>query len=263
MKCKRSKNTLWGKKVLVALTLILSASVAFAGPHKMSKDLESKTSGKSGNVDVIVQFNHVPNTNDHQRVANHGGKLKRQLGHYRGALYTVSAARLAELAADPNVAYVSPDRQLHGSSTSASAWTLDYHNETINTSAASSQGLDGTGIGVAVIDSGIANVSDLNGNNIVYSQDFTGDTVNGAADQFGHGTHVAGIIAGNGNASTGANDVYTFKGVAGNANLINLRVLDQNGNGTLSEVIAAIQTAIQLQSTYNIRVINLSVGAPI
>ena len=45
--------------------------------------------------------------------------------------------------------------------------------------------------------------------------------------------------------------------------MINLRVLDQNGAGTDSEVIAAIQTAIQLQSTYNIRIINLSVGRPV
>jgi len=263
MKNKQSKSAAWGKKVLVALTLILSANLAFAGPRKMSHDLESKTSGKSGKVDVIVQFNHVPNANDHQRVANHGGKLKRQLGHFRGALYTVSAARLAELANDPNVAYVTPDRQLHGSSTTASAWTLDYHNETINTAAAVALGLDGTGIGVAVIDSGIANVSDLNSNNVVYSQDFTGDTVNGAADQYGHGTHVTGIIAGSGNASTGANDFYTFKGIAPNVSIVNLRVLDANGNGNTSDVISAIQAAIQLQSTYNIKVINLSLGGPI
>ena len=260
MKCKNTKSATWGKKVLVALTLILSANLAFAGPRKMSKDLESKTSGK---VDVIVQFNHVPNANDHQRVANHGGKLKRELGHFRGGLYTVSAERLAELANDPNVTYVSPDRKLHGSSTNASAWKLDYHNETINTAAATSLGLDGTGIGVAVIDSGLANVSDLNSNNVVYSQDFTGDTVNGAADVYGHGTHVAGIIAGNGNASTGANNFYTFTGIAPNASIVNLRVLDANGNGTTSDVIAAIQTAIELQGTYNIKVINLSLGGPV
>ncbi len=101
----------------------------------------------------------------------------------------------------------------------------------------------------------------MNANNVVYSQDFTG--LGSTVDQYGHGTHVAGIIAGNGAASSAANDFYTFKGIAGNASLINLRVLDQNGAGTDSEVIAAIQTAIQLQSTYNIRVINLSVGRPV
>ena len=116
MKSNNTKSVMWGKQVLIAVTLILSASLAFAGPRKMSKDLESRASRHSGNVDVIVQFNHAPSTNDHKRVANHGGKLKRQLGHFRGALYTVSAARLAELANDPNVAFVSPDRQLRGAS---------------------------------------------------------------------------------------------------------------------------------------------------
>ena len=168
MKCKQSKSAVWGKKVLVALTLILSASLAFAGPRKMSHDLESRASSSSSQnaraskisdtVDVIVQFKHEPGTKDHQRVANHGGKLKRQFGHFRGALYTVSAARLAELANDSNVAYVSPNRPIHGSSTSASAWKLDYHNETINTAAATALGLDGAGIGVAGIDSGGAHV---------------------------------------------------------------------------------------------------------
>jgi serine protease AprX len=251
---------MWGRTFLVVSALFLCATLAFAGPRKISKDLASKT---SGNINVIVQFNHVPGALDHQRVAGHGGKLKRQLGHFRGAVYTVSAERLAELANDPNVAYVSPDRPVQGASTSSTAWNLDYHNETINAPSAWAQGLNGTGIGVAVIDSGIANVPDLNASNIAYSQDFTGDSVNGANDVYGHGTHVAGIIAGNGSQSTGGNNFYTFKGVAQNASIVNLRVLDANGNGTVSNVIAAIQTAIQLKDTYNIKVINLSLGGPI
>src|SRR6266513_5961867 len=72
--------------------------------------------------------------------------------------------------------------------------------------------------------------------------------------------HMSGIIAGAGWFSTGSNFTHTFKGIAPNANIINLRVLDQNGAGTDSSVIAAIQTAISLKSTYNIRVINLSLG---
>src|SRR6266567_1571658 len=129
-------------------------------------------------------------------------------------------------------------------------------------------GLDGTGIGVAVIDSGVTAVGDLYwwipsnqtyGSRVVYSQNFVPGTTD-SSDQYGHGTHVAGIIAGAGWFSTGSNFSHTFKGIAPNANIINLRVLDQNGVGTDSSVIAAIQTAISLKSTYNIRVINLSLG---
>jgi subtilisin family serine protease len=94
------------------------------------------------------------------------------------------------------------------------------------------------------------------GNRIAYQQSFIGDT----DDHYGHGTHVAGIIAGNGKQSLGSNFTKTFTGIAPNAYLINLKALDQNGAGTDSTVINAIQTAINLKSQYNIRVINLSLG---
>src|ERR1019366_1394995 len=92
---------------------------------------------------------------------------------------------------------------------------------------------------------------------VVYSQSF----VDGqdATDLYGHGTHVAGIIGSNGFSSTGPSFSRTFKGVAPNVNLISLKVLDQNGAGQISDVIAGIQAAVQLKNTYNIRVLNLSV----
>jgi len=279
MKSKQTWSAMRGT-ILTMCALTLSASLAFAGSNKISKDQTGKTSGQvdgiashkiskdlvgkaSGQVDVIVQFKQAPTAYHHEKVLSRGGKIKRELGRFKGGAYTMPASALEDLANDPDVVYITPDRPLSGASTSSSAWTLDYHSETINTSAATAVGLDGTGIGVAIIDSGVANVPDLTRSNVVFSQDFTGDKVNGAADQYGHGTHVAGIIAGNGNASTGPNDFYTFKGIAPNVSIVNLRVLDVNGSGSYSEVIAAIQTAIQLRSTYNIRVINLSLGGPV
>src|SRR5258708_29018540 len=124
-------------------------------------------------------------------------------------------------------------------------------------------GLDGSGIGIAVIDSGVYNHDDLqradnSGSRIVYSESFVpGDA--SANDAYGHGTHVAGIIAGNGHDSqSGYSQQYT--GLAPNANIINLRVLDTNGAGADSQVIAAIQRAVELKDTYNIPFINLSLG---
>ena len=261
MNRKTSKSAMWGRTIAALCALIVSASLAFAGSPKLSRDLAEKKS--SDRVDVIVQFNQVPTARHHEKVLSRGGAIKRELGRFKGAAYSVPVSALAELASDPEVVYISLDRPLRGASTGSATAVLDHHTDTINAPAAWAQGLDGTGIGVAVIDSGVANVTDLNANNVVYSQDFTGDTVNGAADQYGHGTHVAGILAGNGSSSTGPSDFYTFAGIAGNANLINLRVLDANGASTDSETIAAIQTAIQLQSTYNIRIINLSLGRPV
>src|SRR5260370_6393991 len=129
---------------------------------------------------------------------------------------------------------------------------------------ANSLGNEGTGVGVAVIDSGVNQVWDLQAgatktSRIVYSQNFD-PSANTTSDLYGHGTHVAGIIAGNGGSSSCGNCDVTFRGIAPNANIINLRALDVNGSATDSTVIAAIQQAIALKSQYNIRVINLSLG---
>jgi len=250
----------WGKCFSV-LVLVLFAELAFARP-KLSPELQHAKSGKP--VNVIVQFTIDPTERHIARVTSKGAALKQKLSVIHGAAFTsLPAEALAQLAQDPNVAYITPDRPVQG------ATNLDYAPETGNAPWAWQQmQLDGTGIGVAVIDSGVYPVADLYwynmltgayGLRIVYSQSFVPGTTD-ASDYYGHGTHVAGIVASAGWMSTGKNFSHTFKGIAPNANIINLRVLDQNGAGTDSSVIAAIQTAINLKNQYNIRVINLSLG---
>src|SRR3989440_9193216 len=263
------KTTTWGARLaLLALIVLLAAgtSLADGNKHKLSKELDAVKGGHNGaTVDVIIQFNQTPTAAHHQKVQNKGGALKTKLDVIKGAHYSVPTGSLKDLEKDPDVAYISPNRPLSGTATS----TLDYTPEAVNAPAAWRQwGLDGTGIGVAVIDSGVSAVGDLYwwnpsnqtyGSRVVYSQNFVPGTTD-TSDLYGHGTHVAGIIAGAGWFSTGYNFTHTFKGIAPNANIINLRVLDQNGVGTDSSVIAAIQTAISLKSTCNIRVIILSLG---
>jgi serine protease AprX len=94
----------------------------------------------------------------------------------------------------------------------------------------------------------------------VYRKSFIGGVQD---DDFGHGTHVAGIIAGNAKSSNFPQSKHILRGMAPNANLLDLRVLDANGMSSDSVVIAAIQQAVQLKSFYNVRVINLSLGRPI
>jgi serine protease AprX len=260
MQRKSSRSTLWGKAFLTLCAVILMSIPTLATAQKISKDLEEKQQS-SGKVDVIVQFDQVPTARHHEKVFSRGGKINRDLGQFKGGAYSISAIELADLANDPEVVHISPDRPLKGASNTAPALVNDFHYLTVNGNYAASKGMYGAGIGVAVIDSGIASLPDITAKNIVYSQDFTGS--GSAVDQYGHGTHVTGILAGNGSASTGGVYQYTFKGVADGVSLINLRVLDQNGEGTDSEVIAAIQQAIALKSQYNIRVINLSLGRPV
>ena len=247
------KSTIFRFTALLALV-----TVAAAQNKKLSPELQNPAEGA---VNVIVQFTAPPTARHHQKVLSRGGKLKQELGLVQAAAYSMPSSAVADLANDPEVVYVAPDRPLSGAITSDA--TLDYHAETLNAPYAWGLGLDGTAIGVAVIDSGIINVPDLHGEDsrIVYSQNFVGD--GSANDQYGHGSHVAGIIGGNGRKSSAPNDFYTFNGIAPNVNLINLRVLDENGQGTDSQVISAIQTAISLKSQYNIRVMNLSLGRPV
>jgi serine protease AprX len=87
------------------------------------------------------------------------------------------------------------------------------------------------------------------------------DFVNGHTspyDDLGHGTHVAGIVGGN-----GLNSLGLHAGVAPAVNLVALKVLDYRGAGVISNVIAAIEYAIANRTAYNIRVINMSVGATV
>ena len=164
------------------------------------------------------------------------------------------------IAADPNVIYISPDRPLSG--------MLEYANPTVNANIALQHGFDGTGVGIALIDSGVTTDADLNAkgllgdiglqSRVVYNQSFVSGQ--NAQDQYGHGTHVAGILAGDADLSSGSQYTHTFRGIAPNAQIVNLRVLDANGNGSDSLVISAIQQAVALKSQYNIRVINLSLG---
>lgn len=249
---------MWGKKFLIGFAFVLGAGVLAAQSRKIARDLQGSVPAQ---VKVIVQYNQPVSAAMHAKVINRGGMLNHELRSIRAGVYSMPSSQLQSLASDPAVRYISPDRPVHGfATTGGTAAMLDYHNETINAAAAWAQGLDGTGVGVAVIDSGIAAVDDMVASHVVYAQNFADDGGSSAADLYGHGTHVAGILAGSGRDSTGPQDFYTFKGIAPGVNLINLRVLDASGNSTDSAVIAAIQTAIQLQSTYNIRIINMSLG---
>jgi serine protease AprX len=116
--------------------------------------------------------------------------------------------------------------------------------------------LTGRGIGIAVIDSGIASHPDL-GNRVLAGQNFN-PTINGSDDAYGHGTAVAGIIAGDGAAGGGK-----YIGIAPQANLINLRVNDGSGAAPTSAIMNAVMWAVQNKDTYNIRIMNLSLQASV
>ena len=184
-----------------------------------------------------------------------GGTLGRTL-----PILTARAARLPNaavllLAANPLVQRIALDRLMLGFNERTSA--------TVGADVVRQQlGYDGAGIGVAVIDSGVTawhdDLADPNAPTTQRVDQFV-DFVGGQTqpyDDYGHGTHVAGIIAGNGADSNGART-----GIAPKARLVVLKVLDEDGRGRISDVIAAIDYAVAHKSEFNIRVINMSIGA--
>lgn len=222
-------------QITIGLAL-LTWTMGLQAQSKIAKDLASMPDGTAGSF--IVQYTAKPSSTDLKAITNAGGKIKRNLGAVNGAVASMTAKGARSLASNSRVKYISPDRSLRGRDI--------YTNEAVNATQAQSYGWSGANIGVAVIDSGVSAAADF-GTRVVYSETFVG----GTDDPYGHGTHVAGIIAG---------DSTTYKGVAPQAKIVSFRVLNDQGAGYDSDVIAAIDRAIALKSTHNIRVINLSLG---
>ena len=253
------------KRALIIVLVLLALPIALVADNsKISPDLLGTPSGTQ--VQVIVQY--LPGTQIAcggilalvdclvDDILQVGGTLVAELPVVNGVVALLDGNGITALSNHSNVVYISKDR--------AVGPFLNNAASAVNVPVAWKSGYIGLGMGVALIDSGVDSHPDLQTgllpiSRVVYSQSF----VNGnssAGDQYGHGTHIAGLIAGDGLSSTGIGYSKTFVGMAPGANLLNLRVLDANGSATDSQVIAAINQAISLQSQYNIRVMNLSLG---
>ena len=113
----------------------------------------------------------------------------------------------------------------------------------------------GKGICSAILDTGIAGHPDLK-DCIVAFRNFTGKALETVcSDGSGHGTHVAGILAGNGKASSGL-----YAGMAPSSELIVGKVLDHEGNGNVEDVLKGIDWVIKSREQYQVRIVNISVG---
>jgi len=131
---------------------------------------------------------------------------------------------------------------------------LDVATPTLDLKKVWDMGITGKGVTICPIDTGIFPHQDLKDKIIGFRDEVNNKTE--PYDDQGHGTHVSGDAAATGKASNGK-----YAGPAYNANLVGVKVLDSSGSGTFSDVIAGIEWAINNKDKYNIRVINLSLGA--
>ena len=223
-------------------------------------------------VQVIVRM--APGAAAEELVSRAGGTLAGKLPIIDGVVAHVSAAGALRLATEPGVQHVSLDAVVRGSSETI-ATTSPEADEELQSAFASSVGATsawnakratGKGIGVAVIDTGIAgDLPDFAGEGGA-SRVIAGVTVNPGAtragDRLGHGTHIAGLIAGN---SLNRNDALKgrFMGVAPDANLIDVNIADDQGDTTVSDVINGLAFVVAKKDELGIRIANISLNSTV
>jgi serine protease AprX len=223
---------------------------ALVAGAKLDRELRERATSPRGKSRVILRLNPgIPADAAIASVRGLRGIVGRRLPSVGGQVAEIPDTALDALARLPGVNGVSLDRRVHG--------TMERTGATIGaTWVQDTLGLDGTGVGIAVIDSGVANWhDDLGPNRVARFVDFV-NFLPAAYDDYGHGTHVAGILAGDGHDSGGKR-----RGVAPGATLLVEKVLDATGQGYISNVIAAIDYAIANKDALHLRIVNLSVAA--
>ena len=232
------------------LSLALAPAVVHAGPHRarLSKDLEARlATGSTGATSVIISGTETTIQSLAQR---YGATIKKLLRG--GAVFEVTGDQLDALSSDPSVAHLSGDvrvQRMIATATEATGAPQVWQG------IAGLRGFTGQGVGVAVIDSGVAGEHVAIRRHLVEALDLTAKKGT-AADRFGHGTHVAGIIA-------GTDETGDYSGVAPGAHIVSLKVLGPEGSGDTSDVINAIDWAIEHKASHALRIINLSLGRPV
>ena len=246
--------------VIMAMAVTSVPAAAGAQDGKLDQELSDRA-GKTGWSRAIVTLK--PGADAKGEVESLGGRFLRNLRIISGQVIELPNGQLKKLAERSDVLRIDYDRPTAGQLSHVA-------NVTGARAVHFAHGYTGAGVGVAVIDSGFANWHDdltYSGSNsavkVVGNQRVAKfvDFVNGATQQYddnGHGTHVTGIISGNGFDSRG-----TKSGIAPSAHIVSLKVLDAQGRGVISNVIAALEYAMANRAAYNIRVINLSVGASV
>ncbi|HEU4766764.1 MAG TPA: S8 family serine peptidase, partial [Pyrinomonadaceae bacterium] len=181
--------------------------------------------------------------------------IKREISTLNTVSISLPFGMVEELANFPEVLHVSTNEIVRATGHVSVTTGTDAG----KTQAANSgQGqIDGSGVGIAIVDSGIDvnHVQFLTGtgaSRVLASVDFTGE--NRVDDPYGHGTFVAAAAAGNANAGT------DYAGIATGASLLNIRVLNSNGEGSVESVLAGLEWIASHARQYNIRIVNLSLG---
>lgn len=214
---------------------------------KLCPILSSKIMSQSREeVPVIVQLK----ASDNNKINSLVSKIKADLPLINGFAGYMSTETIYRIIDDPDIEFISFDSQVYA--------LLDIAAPTMEAHFPHDKSYEGEGITIAVIDTGVAPHYDLTRpkNRLIGFKDFVNNKT-APYDDNGHGTHVAGIIAGNGFSSRGR-----YVGIAPKANILAIKALNAQGGGNISDVVAAISYAIETKDKYNTKILNLSLGTP-
>ncbi len=255
----------------VALLCLLALPATALAADKSGKantakidDSVTTVLGATGNGAVPVIVFAMPGQADKAEGLVPAGVSTTELSAFDAFAASLTEDEIEALAASNSVGLVCADNPVFGFDYASS---LDITNLAIGldkVTPPADGGPTGAGVGVAVLDTGIATTSDLGASRIVGWKDFVNKEKE-PYDDAGHGTFVSGLIAGDGTASLPLDDGgyadMQFRGVAPQADIVAVKVLDGSGQGRSSAVMAGILWAVVNRDRYNIRVLNLSIGS--
>ncbi|MFN2545736.1 MAG: S8 family serine peptidase [Actinomycetota bacterium] len=251
------------KRILPGVVALIVAALVVQPPVEAAAGIASKAdpalyaqaaAHPSQTFPVIVREAQPGSDAAESLVRMLGGRITHELRIVGGFSARVPGSAVRSLSSSSLVWRVWGDGQLNvtGTTGPTSAPSNTVWRQVIGLNDQQVLSYNGAGIGVALVDTGVVPVPDLV-NHITHVVDFTPE--DNGLDSFGHGTHMAGLIAGDGTSSNGA-----YVGAAPGANLISLKVAGANGATDVSVVMAALQWAVTHKVQYNIRVLNLSFG---
>ena len=251
---------------LVALLAPLTALTAPAGPVRAQPALLAEAQAHpEAETHVIVQKASV-DARAEALVTSLGGQVTKDLDIISAFAADLPGRAVMTLATDPLVRWVSLDAPLfrsacHGCVSAANLQSV--YPQAIGATRLwpdAPDGQPGLGVAVAVVDSGVNSQPDLNmwtgRTRIVAGVRFDNGAAPTVNDNNGHGSHVAGIIGGDGDSSDGA-----YIGLAPSVNLVNVKVSAEDGSASASSVVSGLQWILNNKGRYNIRVVNLSLNS--
>src|SRR5215218_5887633 len=250
------RKAVWGAALALWVMIPAASASASSGSGKLDKLLKQGT--PAATQTVIVRYRDASKRdNVKHRIERRNGRVVHEHRLISAMTAILSAAEIADLARDSDVLSVSADADVNAS---AAASTSDGTASTLKKAIGLQDWFTGSSMTVAVIDSGVQNSTDFTGR-IVGTYDFT-NSKDGVSispiDEYGHGTHVAGLLGSSGASSNGK-----YAGIAPGVKILALKVLDKKGSGKTSNVIDALQFAVTNKDRFGIRVVNLSLGHPI